>query len=371
MTPYTIMVSCDNPKAKTAELLSQYLPAMQRLELKREKEREDAKREEMTKRMKHIQERHEKAVKREREEDTGFKMLLSAGQQDTFQIKQRAARKWSCAITIQSYVRRFLVLQMLRDASTERNIRDVESDDTQSEDVVLKGVDPEFDAFWKSRHDDSGRIYYFNTKTGHTSWVKPAGFVSASTRRSAKTSPVRLSSSSSYPETKSPEIHHAREKRKELTNQIGSLRTVLARLRAGKELTMAELEIVATLSSSNIEGNENVSESLDLSGAVTRSLYRCLQFYQKHSLKQDDETSGWYYIDAESKTFGPFKSSQMKAWHRRQELSSDLLVRFGPIGPFVPLKDIYPVCSDSSWSLGLADLMSGRRVVSKKVVTEK
>ena len=165
-------------------------------------------------------------------------------------------------------------------------------------------------------------------------------------------------------ESKSPEIHHAREKRKELKNQIGSLRNVLTRLRAGKELTMAELEIVATLSSSQTDGTE-VSGNVDLSGAVTRSLYRCLQFYQKHSLK-DDETSGWYYLDAESKTFGPFKSSQMRAWQRRQELSTDLLVRFGPIGPFVALKDIYPVCSDTSWELGLSDLMSGKRVLSKK-----
>ena len=36
------MKACDQPKAKTSELLSQYLPAMQRLELKRQKEEEDA-----------------------------------------------------------------------------------------------------------------------------------------------------------------------------------------------------------------------------------------------------------------------------------------------------------------------------------------
>ena len=358
------MKACDQPKAKTSELLSQYLPAMQRLELKRQKEEEDARRRETIKTMKNIQDHHELAVKREREEDTGFKILLSAGKEDTYQIKARAAKQWRCAITIQSYVRRFLVLRMLHNATKMRGNatgEDKNNSQENDEDVILKGVDPEFAAFWKSRHDDNGRIYYFNTKTGHTSWIKPQGFDSGN-KKSAR-SPVRPFSASR--ESKSPEIHHAREKRKELKNQIGSLRNVLTRLRAGKELTMAELEIVATLSSSKTDGADD-SGGVDLSGAVMRSLYRCLQFYQKQSLK-DDETSGWYYIDAESKTFGPFKSSQMRAWQRRQELSTDLLVRFGPIGPFVPLKDLYPVSSDSAWELGLSDLMSGKRVLSKKL----
>ena len=389
-TPYSIMKACDQPKAKTSELLSQYLPAMQRLELKRQKEEEDARRKETIKTMKHIQEHHELAVKREREEDTGFKILLSAGKEDTYQIKARAAKQWRFAITIQSYVRRFLVLKMLHNATKMRgnNATGEDKNNSQENDepVILKGVDPQFAAFWKSRHDDNGRIYYFNTRTGHTSWVrsllffffqhfpqrhpttqnepkqiKPKGFDSGD--KKSTRSPVRRLSASR--ESKSPEIYHAREKRKELKNQIGSLRNVLTRLRAGKELTMAELEIVATLSSSKTDGADD-SGSVDLSGAVIRSLYRCLQFYQQQSLK-DDETSGWYYKDAESKTFGPFKSSQMKAWQSRQELSTDLPVRFGPIGPFVPLKDLYPVSSDSAWELGLSDLMSGKRVLSKKL----
>ena len=115
------MKACDQPKAKTSELLSQYLPAMQRLELKRQKEEEDARRRETMKTMKNIQDHHDElAVKREREEDTGFKILLSAGKEDTYQIKARAAKQWRCAITIQSYVRRFLVLRMLHNATKMR-----------------------------------------------------------------------------------------------------------------------------------------------------------------------------------------------------------------------------------------------------------
>ena len=170
------MRACDQPKAKTSELLSQYLPAMQRLELKRQKEEEDARRKETIKTMKHIQEHHELAVKREREEDTGFKILLSAGKEDTYQIKARAAKQWRFAITIQSYVRRFLVLKMLHNATKMRgnNATGEDKNNSQENDepVILKGVDPQFAAFWKSRHDDNGRIYYFNTRTGHTSWVR-------------------------------------------------------------------------------------------------------------------------------------------------------------------------------------------------------
>lgn len=71
-----------------------------------------------------------------------------------------------------------------------------------------------------------------------------------------------------------------------------------------------------------------------MSEAVVRAIE------QLQALASSKTGRGWFYLDDTAQIQGPFHPSIMAAWHAAGHLHSNLLVRFGEAGVFVPLRTL-------------------------------
>eukprot|EP00746_Dinoflagellata_sp_MGD_P160347 gnl/MRDRNA2_/MRDRNA2_87048_c0_seq1.p1 gnl/MRDRNA2_/MRDRNA2_87048_c0~~gnl/MRDRNA2_/MRDRNA2_87048_c0_seq1.p1 ORF type:complete len:188 (+),score=52.02 gnl/MRDRNA2_/MRDRNA2_87048_c0_seq1:138-701(+) len=102
-----------------------------------------------------------------------------------------------------------------------------------------------------------------------------------------------------------------------------------------------------------IEGLPLSTETCRLAGVALISVLLVLlqSKQQKEKSTEASEASGksteiqgpkWWYKDATGKVHGPFPTSQMKQWHKEGYMTSSLMVKFGDMTSFRPLRVIFP-----------------------------
>jgi len=259
----------------------------------------------------------------------------------------------------------------------------------------VQGVSQANEKFWHSQVDRStNETYYYNAKTGHTMWEKPPGYkpkTAAGRRREAARRTLKKGL------TPDEAIQHTRRKKKlsrgvekaiedgntknaALKEEVRSLETLLKLAEEGKEITRPQSDLMAKHSpTKGLASPPGMTLLLEAAppgeskakrnpSDVVQKMVRAIQVYQHLASRRVDR--GWYYMDQEDETYGPFPTAQIKVWLKNGEFDTDQLVRYGGSGPFMPLVDLYPLLSTNVFEIASVGDLKGAKAALQDRLSE-
>jgi len=215
----------------------------------------------------------------------------------------------------------------------------------------------EIDPDWRPASDPrSGRTYFYNVRTRETSWTPPRSPAAAaaatadspSSRRYVSLDDIRSGHEQDEVDTASTEgvgdsthvmLRRELDRQRKLRSKLDFLKSQMQRKRA---------------------------KEAETAGGVKMSLYRALVAFGERAGRGH---SGWYYRDQDDRIQGPYSSRRMRKWFTDGYIADDLPLRFGRVGPFRPLSEVFAGCgSENPFILeGRKDLQYAAERVSNQL----
>lgn len=263
-------------------------------------------------------------MKQHDDRDTKMSSSVSSKVQDRVVENVQKAKQIRAVLKIQAHVRRMLMNIQMR---------------KKMKPIMISHVDPKQ---WKSNYTATGKKYYFNVKTGHTTWDKVgrrrASSITAFLAKHQQKADIALVEKEAF---------RIAQKNQGMQSEIEKLKEKLQRLQNKKSI---EQRISSTLL------EQKKKESMK-SHDLKRRLLRALLFMQ------DPHNSHWYFVDGAQKRHGPYSEAQMVAWrkhfHPRQHISK------ARNGPFTSMQDAFGQGKDQpDFIIGVEDLKNARRALS-------
>lgn len=206
-----------------------------------------------------------------------------------------------------------------------------------------------FGDYWKAAKASSGKTYYYNTMTGHTSWEVPVSIssaIKAGAEDAGGTGAASASDAQSQrgiPRARS--FDGAFRDLKFGTNEYAPSNASDAKYE--QQSSPRSVGTPDSMSGRNANASVAISPSPALEPRKTKRTYsKGIAFVKQpllRSLMSLDAvagSSGWHYVDGGQKQFGPFPEGTMQAWYEGGYLHQQQLVARTKEGPYVAISEL-------------------------------